>query len=148
MLFALIKYSRRVLDWIGNRFFNNFFRCRIWTKLDTAHRRRMVSTVALKFLRYRVPFWQFFRNIQDESFSNILDDPWTRCDSSWLKKSFQKTKKDSSSELYRWGCLHWSNSPEEYLTESGIDVLIIFFVARFERNLILHTAGEWWVRWP
>ena len=27
----------------------------------------------------------------------------------------------------------------EYLTESGIDFLIIFFVARFERNLILRV---------
>ena len=39
----------------------------------------------------------------------------------------KKTKKDSSSKLYHWGCLHWSNSPEEYLTESGIDVLNKFF---------------------
>ena len=33
--------------------------------------------------------------------------------------------------------------PKEYLTKSGIDFLNNFFVARFERNLILHTAGEW-----
>ena len=52
---------------------------------------------------------------------------------------FKKIKKHSSSELYRWGCLHWSNNPEEYLAESGIDFLIIFFVAQFERNLILHV---------
>ena len=58
----------------------------------------------------------------------------------FFNKSFQeKKKKDSSCELYRWSCLHWSNSPEEYLTESWIDFLIIFFVARFERNLILHV---------
>jgi len=33
--------------------------------------------------------------------------------------------------------------PQENLTKSGIDFLNNFFVARFERNLILHTAGEW-----
>ena len=32
-------------------------------KLDTAHRRVMVSKVALKSLRYRVPFWLYFGNI-------------------------------------------------------------------------------------
>ena len=32
-----------------------------------------------------------------------------------------------------------SNNPEEYLTESGIYFFIIFFVARFERNLILRV---------
>ena len=71
----------------------------------------------------------------------------SRCDSGWWKKIISRKKKDSSSELYRWGCLHWSNNPEEYLTESGIDFLIFFFGARFERNLLLHTAGEGWVRW-
>uniref|UniRef100_A0A8C4NAP5 Gla domain-containing protein n=1 Tax=Eptatretus burgeri TaxID=7764 RepID=A0A8C4NAP5_EPTBU len=35
-------------------------------------RQLMVSKAALKFLRYRVPFWLYFGNIQYKSFSNIV----------------------------------------------------------------------------
>ena len=91
-----------------------------------------------------------FLSRKDLHFYGLLDDPWTR----WVpvvtavdKKNHFKKKKDGTSERYRWGCLHWSNTPG-VLAWIGNWFFNNFFVAIFSQNLILHTTDEWWVGWP
>ena len=60
------------------------------------------------------------------------------------KRSFQEKKKEIAPANYTAEVVcNVQITPEECLNESEIDFLIIFVVARFERNFILHTAGEW-----
>ena len=61
----------------------------------------------------------------------------SRCDSGW-EKNKQTKKKNITPANYTAEVVCIDQIPE-YLTESGIYFLIIFFAAQFERNLILRV---------
>ena len=82
------------------------------------------------------------------SFYLLLDDPRTRWFPLWqrlIKKHLKKKKIAPAKYTAEVVCIDQIIPKSTWLNRELI--FLIFFVARFERNLILHTAGEWWVRW-
>ena len=88
----------------------------------------------------------------DSHFSCTPDDPWTL----WVpvvtavdeKNHFKKIKMIAPANYTTEVVCIDQILPKSAWLNRKLIFLIIFFVARFERDLILHTADEWWVRWP